>query len=137
MSSMIRVETKVKAEVARVWDAFTKPEHIMNWNFASDDWHCPAAVSEFVPGGQFTYTMAAKDGSFSFDLPGTFDEIVLNQSIQYHLGDGRKVRVRFEEQDELTHVVEEFEPESMNPPEMQQAGWQAILNNFKAYVESN
>jgi uncharacterized protein YndB with AHSA1/START domain len=137
MSTFIRVETTVNREVNQVWQAFTQPEHIMNWNFASGDWHCPAAQSDFVVGGNFTYTMAAKDGSFSFDLPGTFDEIVEHTRIAYHLGDGRKVNVQFEEKDGKTSIVEEFEPESMNPHEMQQAGWQAILNNFKAYVESN
>jgi uncharacterized protein YndB with AHSA1/START domain len=137
MSHFIQIEVTIGADVAKVWDAFTKPAHIMNWNFASEDWHCPAAVSDFVVGGNFSYTMAAKDGSFSFDLPGTFDAIVEHQSIAYHLGDGRKVDVQFQAQNGSTTIVEKFEPESMNPPEMQQAGWQAILNNFKAYVESN
>ena len=137
MSHYIRVETTIAKDVKQVWQAFTNPDHIMNWNFASEDWHCPAAKSDFVQGGQFAYTMAAKDGSFSFILPGTFDEIVEYKSIKYHLDDGRNVIVRFEDQNGTTHVVEDFEPESMNAHELQQAGWQAILTNFKTYVESN
>lgn len=136
MSQTIQVETVVKQEIRTVWDAFTQPAHIVNWNFASEDWHCPAAQSDFVPGGKFTYTMAAKDGSFSFDFLGTFLEIKEREFFTYQIADGRHVEVRFAEIDGGTQIVENFEPESMNPPEMQQAGWQSILNQFKAYVES-
>jgi hypothetical protein len=33
-------------------------------------------------------------------------------------------------------VVETFEAESENSVELQRQGWQAILDNFKKYVES-
>jgi hypothetical protein len=33
--------------------------------------------------------------------------------------------------------VETFEAESTNSIDMQRGGWQAILNNFKKYVEAN
>jgi hypothetical protein len=33
-------------------------------------------------------------------------------------------------------VIESFEAETENTEELQQMGWQAILNNFKKYTES-
>jgi uncharacterized protein YndB with AHSA1/START domain len=68
----------------------------VNWNFASDDWHSPEASNDFQVGGKFVYTMAAKDGSFSFDFSGKFTEITLQKTISYLLDDGRKVDITFE-----------------------------------------
>lgn len=133
----IRITAFVKAPVEVVWQYFTEPEHIMQWNQASADWHCPKASSDLVIGGRFSYTMAAKDGSFSFDLCGIFTEIIENKSLSYILEDGRKVFVNFESVDEDTEIIEIFEPETQNPIEMQEKGWQAILDCFKYYVEAN
>ena len=41
----------------------------------------------------------------------------------------------FVSQGQDTIVTEKFEVEENNELEMQQAGWQAILNNFKEYCE--
>lgn len=131
----ITVETTIAATAQKVWACFTQPEHIMKWNFAIDTWHCPQANNTLIPGGAFSYTMAAKDGSFSFDLTGTFDEVKPNSELNYTLSDGRKVQVHFAETNGQTLVTQTFEPESMNSHELQQQGWQAILNNFKGYVE--
>ncbi len=79
--------------------------------------------------------MASKDGSMSFDFLGTYTNIISEKTIEITLGDGRKVRVNFSETPEGVHVVEEFEPENQNPEEMQQAGWQLILDNFKKYAQ--
>gem|GEM_PF-6351553 len=35
-----------------------------------------------------------------------------------------------------TKVTTVFDAEKMNPVEMQQSGWQSILDNFKKYVET-
>ena len=133
----IRVETLVNADLKKVWEYFTTPEHVMNWNFASSDWHCPAASNNLVTGGSFSYTMAAKDGSFSFDFAGVYDEVIEKEQFTYSMADGRQVQVIFEEQDGGVLVIEIFDPESENPVEMQQAGWQMILDNFRKYTESN
>lgn len=132
---MITVTTDIQAPLPVVWARWTKPEHVIHWNFASSDWHCPTAESDFRPGGDFHYTMAARDGSFSFVLSGTFDEIVHETGISLHLEDGRRVETRFETVDGKTRVTESFEPETMNPEDMQRQGWQAILDNFQAYAE--
>ncbi len=132
----ITIETTINAPIAQVWEKWTSPEHVQHWNFASPDWHCPKATSDLTVGGEFHYEMAAKDGSFSFDFWGTFQEIENQKSLAIIIGDGRKMFVTFETTEAGTKVTEQFEPENQNPPEMQQAGWQMILDNFKSYAES-
>jgi uncharacterized protein YndB with AHSA1/START domain len=130
----ITIENRIQAPVEWVWKCFTEPEHIIHWNNASDDWHTPKAMNDLKPGGRFCYTMAARDGSVQFDFEGTYSEVRQHEVIEYILDDGRKVQVRFTAENSQVHVVETFEAETMHPPEMQREGWQAILNNFKAYV---
>ncbi len=125
------------APISKVWQYWTLPEHIMNWNFAGSDWHCPSATNNLVVGGEFHYLMAAKDGSFSFDFWGTYQNIEFEKSIDILLGDGRKMAVYFEVIPEGTIVTETFEPETENSPELQKTGWQSILDNFKKYLELN
>jgi uncharacterized protein YndB with AHSA1/START domain len=108
----------------------------MKWNFASEDWHCPKADNNLVPGGEFHYLMAAKDGSFSFDFWGTYIKIEMEKFIEIILGDGRKMSVSFEVMGQATTVTEIFEPEEENALELQKAGWQAILDNFRKHAES-
>lgn len=133
--SIITVTATVNAPVDKVWESWTKPEHITKWNSASDDWHTPTADNDLRKGGQFKSRMEAKDGSMGFDFWGIYDEIVPNKLISSTLGDGRKLDVTFTAVDNITHVTETFVAESENPLEMQQQGWQAILDNFKSYTE--
>ncbi len=134
-SITISIQVSVNAPVSLVWDCWTKDEHIVNWNFAGHDWHCPKAVTDLKEGGKFNWTMAAKDESFTFDFEGEFTKISAPDTLEYTLLDGRKVKLKFSLVNSSTLVQEEFEAESENPVEMQQQGWQMILNNFKAYVE--
>lgn len=134
--SIITVNALVNASLETVWDSWTNPKHIVNWNFASDDWHAPAAKNDLSIGGAFAYTMAAKDGSFSFDFTGKFTEITPNKSISYLLDDDRKVDITFELFEGQVMVIESFEAETQNPEDLQKTGWQAILDNFKKYTES-
>lgn len=64
----ITVSTTVNAPIATVWNAWTAPEHITQWCHASDDWHAPHAENDLRVDGKFLTTMAAKDGSVSFDF---------------------------------------------------------------------
>ena len=132
----LTVQTTINAPISKVWDSFTLPENVKNWNFASPDWYCPSAENNLVAGGEFHYTMAAKDGSFSFDFWGTFNAIEKEKLLDITLGDGRKMAVTFQEVNATTIVTENFEAETVNPVEMQQAGWQAILDNFQKYTEA-
>lgn len=133
----ITVETTVKAPVEKVWKYWSEPQHVTKWCQASDDWHCPAAENDLRVDGKFKTTMAAKDGSFSFDFGGVYTAVQQNKLMEYTLEDGRKVKISFSGNGNETKVVETFDPESMNPVEMQKAGWQAILDSFKKYTENN
>jgi uncharacterized protein YndB with AHSA1/START domain len=136
-NSAITVECTINAPVEKVWEFWSKPEHITKWCNASDDWHAPYADNDLRADGKFKTTMAAKDGSFSFDFGGVYTNVKEYSLIEYTMDDGRKVKVDFIRQDNATRVVETFEPETTNPIEMQQGGWQAILDNFKKYAEAN
>lgn len=131
----ITVSAFVIRPVAQVWNSWTDPAHITKWNAASDDWHCPKASNDLRTGGQFSATMAARDGSFSFDFGGVYDDVQPHKRIAYTMADGRTCEVTFADQDGGTLVTESFDAEDQNPVEMQRAGWQAILDRFKAYVE--
>lgn len=133
----IVVTAKVKAPVDRVWDFWTKAQHITQWNYASDDWHSPTAENDLREKGKFSYRMEAKDGSAGFDFEGFYDKIKLHRHISYTIEDGRRVDIKFQEDENSTVVEEAFEADQDYPLEMQQQGWQAILDNFKAYVEKN
>lgn len=133
----ITIEATVNAPVEKVWQYWTEPQHIMQWNQASPDWHCPRSENDVRPGGTFSSTMAAKDGSFSFDFGGTHDAVEENKLISSTMGDGRSWEVNFIPEGNGTKVVETFEMESQNPEEMQRGGWQAILDSFKSHVENN
>src|SRR5437879_2044772 len=132
----ITVEATVKVPVEKAWKLWTGSEHITHWNFASDDWHSPKAENDLRMGGKFNYRMEAKDGSFGFDFGGVYDEIKTNELIKYTIGDGRKATITFSGNGNETRITETFEAENVNTIEMQQGGWQAILNNFKKYAEA-
>jgi uncharacterized protein YndB with AHSA1/START domain len=136
-NTAITVQVTVNAPVEKVWEFWGNPEHITKWCHASDDWHAPYADNDLQTGGKFKTTMAAKDGSFSFDFGGVYSNVKEYSLIEYGLEDGRKVKIGFVSQDGATIVTETFDPESINPIEMQRGGWQAILDNFKNYTEAN
>lgn len=131
----VTVEATVNAPVEKVWKYWSEPDHIKKWAFASDDWHAPKAENDLRKDGTFTTTMAAKDGSFSFEFGGVYTDVQTNKLIEYVLGDGRMVKVTFSGSGNVTKVVESFDLENENSEEMQRAGWQAILDNFKKYTE--
>lgn len=133
----ITVIATITAPIDKVWNYWTLPEHITQWYFASDDWHAPGAENDFQVGGKFTTRMEAKDGSFGFDFNGIYDEIKTKELISYTMEDGRKASILFSENGNETIVTETFEAENENPIDMQRAGWQAILDNFKKYVETH
>lgn len=131
----ITVKATINAPVEKVWSAWSNPEDIKQWCAASPDWHAPKAENDLRAGGAFSTRMEAKDGSFGFDFGGIYDEVVTNELIVYTMADTRKVIVHFKSNGDTTYVVETFEAETQNPVDMQQAGWQAILDNFKKHVE--
>jgi uncharacterized protein YndB with AHSA1/START domain len=135
-SIKITVKTTVNAPIEKVWKFWTEPNHIKKWNNASSDWHTTLAENDLRIGGKFLSRMEAKDGSFGFDFYGVYDDVVLNKLISYTLGDERKVQITFQGHDNVTEVTETFDAEGENSVDLQQQGWQAILDNFKKYTES-
>lgn len=133
----ISVESTINAPIEKVWQFWSSTEHIKNWTFASSDWHVPAAENDLRKDGKFKTTMAAKDGSFGFDFEGFYTAVETHKLIAYTLNDGRTVTVTFDGDDKQTKVIETFDPETQNSIEMQQNGWQSILDNFKKYTEDN
>ncbi len=132
----ITVSVTVNTSADRAWELFTDPSSITQWNFASEDWHCPSAQNELRAGGSFSYRMDARDGSFGFDFAGTFVEFVPPTRLRYSLGEEREVVVLFTEQGAATVVSQTFTPEPTHSLEQQQSGWQAILDNYKAHVHA-
>lgn len=133
----LTVTTEINKPIREVWNYFNNPEHITQWNFAHESWECPSAKNNLTIDGKLEVRMQAKDGSFGFDFVGIYDEVIENDLIRYHMEDGRKVEILFEQLSaDKTKVTENFDPENENPLEMQHQGWQAILDNFKKYSES-
>ena len=132
----ITVKTSVQGDIDKVWNYWTKPEHITNWNFASDEWCCPSAKNDLKANGTFSWRMEAKDGSMGFDFEGTYEKIVDKELISYKMADGRKVEIEFTQNGNEIQISETFDAEGTNSVEQQRTGWQAILENFKKYTES-
>ncbi len=131
----IDLEAKARAPLDKVWSAWTDPEAIKEWNFATEDWCCPKSEVDLRVGGKMTSRMEAKDGSMGFDFTATFTRVDAPRALSYELDDGRAVEVTFEERDGVVLIREGFDAETENDVEMQRAGWQAILDNFVRYLE--
>lgn len=132
----ITVQTTVPVALDEVWKFWTEPEHIVHWNFASKDWHCPKAENDLKPNGKFSWRMEAKDSSMGFDYSGVYEQVIPNEKIIKKLDDGRLVEIDFSETENGAKIIESFEVEDQNSIELQKTGWQAILDNFKAYAMS-
>lgn len=135
MAKKITVEVDVQGSPEKVWRVWTEPEHIRAWAFASDDWECPYAENDVKVGGRFVTRMSSKDKANSFDIPGVYTAVEEYTHMAYTMEGGRTVDVTFTPIEGGVRVTEIFEMEDENPEEMQRAGWQAILNNFKKHAE--
>lgn len=136
MEHPITVEVTVKRPLAEVWRRYADPADVTQWNQASPDWHCPEARTDLRGGGSFSWRMAARDGSASFDFAGSYSAVREHEFIEAVLGDGRALRLEFSALPEGTRVVESFEAEGENSRELQRQGWLAILESFKRHCES-
>lgn len=134
-SEKITVQARVAAPVATCWSYWTEPAHIIHWNFASPDWHCPQATNDLRVGGKYWTRMEARDGSFGFDFEATYDDVINHERIRYTMPDGRQADTTFVEEDGATQITTVFDAESVHSIEHQREGWQAILDNFRSYAE--
>jgi len=137
MSTKLTVHATINANRKKVWDYYTKPEHITKWNFADPSWHCPSAENDMRIGGKYKARMEAKDGSFGFDFEAVYTKLDEGDRFTYVMGDGREASVDFLDMGPKTDMIVKFDAETENPIEMQKGGWQSILDNFKKYTEAN
>ncbi len=136
-TTKITIQADVSADNKKAWNYYTQPQYITKWNFATDDWQCPTASNDLRVGGKYTARMEAKDGSFGFDFEAVYNEIVEGKKFIYTMQDGRQVTVNFKNSGDKTKVTVTFDAETENPIDLQRNGWQAILDNYKKYTESN
>lgn len=136
MKQIITIKTTIQQSLDTIWKLWTEPAHIKNWNHASDDWHTTDSTNDLQTGGKFSSIMAAKDGSVSFDFCGTYDAVIIQKELKITLSDDRKMEVHFSGDENSSQVIEIFEAETENSLELQKSGWQAILDNFKKYAET-
>jgi uncharacterized protein YndB with AHSA1/START domain len=134
---LITVSTTIKNSIEKVWEYFTNPTHIINWYFAHPSWHCPKASNDVTLNGTFNFRMEARDESEGFDFEGIYSLVEMHKQINYGLADGRQVQILFTQNENSVTITENFDPETENTLELQQGGWQAILNHFKNYVEKH
>jgi len=135
-TTKIKVEVLVEAPLAKAWEYWISPDHIVKWYAASDDWHTPRAINDVNVGGGFSFRMEARNKGTGFDFQGSYTFVSPRERLHFILGDGRHVDVRFLPEGNKVRVVEEFETETANSTELQRAGWQAILGSFKKHVET-
>ena len=138
MPKKITVSTIVNISLSEARSKRNTPTDIMVRNHAGDDRHCPTASNELKVGGRLSATMAAKDWSFSFDFSWEYIYIEDQSLIQYIMdwNDRRMVLVNFDAIDaNSTEITEVFDIENENSEELQKTWRQAILDNFKKYVE--
>lgn len=130
----ITVEADVAASPETCWKSWTSPEHVMEWNSASPEWHTPSCTIDLRVGGRQVSRMEARDGTAGFDFAATFTAVDPPRRLAFKLDDDREVTVQFTPKGDGTHVHETFDAETENDPEMQRVGWQAILDHFARYT---
>lgn len=132
----ITVETSLQVPVHQVWESWTNPKHIKQWNFASNEWKCTKVVQQLEPEGEFSFTMEAKDGHEKFDFAGVYEIVIPKEELSYLLNDDRQGNVLFSQDGNETYVTVTIDAEDENSLEQQEEGWQNILANFKKHTET-
>lgn len=85
-ANRIIISARINAGSNKVWDFYTGPEHIINWNFADPSWHCPSASNDLRIGGRYIARMEARDGSYGFDFDAVYTQIEPGKSFTYEFG---------------------------------------------------
>lgn len=129
----ITIRAVLPMDQDKVWEYYTEPKHITQWNFAHPSWHCPSASNDLRVGGKYYARMEARDGSAGFDFEAIYEEITIGRFFRYGMS-GREVTVDFKPHPEGTEIILSFDPENENPIDLQRQGWQAIMDNFKSFA---
>jgi uncharacterized protein YndB with AHSA1/START domain len=132
--TILTAETEISAPIAKAWELWNNPQDIKQWNTPGPEWHTTHAENDLRPGGRFLYVMEMKDGSFSFNFQGIYDEVKPYELIRYTLDDGRKSTIAFTDSSPVK-LIENFEPDGNEPLVMQREFCKAVLDKFARYVE--
>lgn len=130
----VTASTVINAPIEKVWEIWTTPEHIRQWNNFSDDWETTYAENDVCPGGKLLFKMGLKDGSLRFDHAGIYDEVIPYRLLRYTTNDGRGAEITFSGSNPVT-LIEVFETDASFSAEEQRQFCQAIHDRFKEYVE--
>jgi len=105
----------LNASVDLVWEAFTNPEHVVNW-WGPNGFTNTIYTMDLRPGGLWELVMHGPDGT-DYKNKSIYKEIVVNKRIVFnHFNPDFTTTIEFEEQGEQTHLrwhmlfnsVEEF-----------------------------
>lgn len=133
---MITVQNTINSDVEKVWELWTSPKHIQNWNYAFEEWCTPYAENDLRENGKFKYVMERKDKSEGFDFDGEYIRVEKFRLLEYKLSDGRIGSVHFEVFENKVKITEVFEPNKQDSESMQKNWCQNVIDNFKKYAES-
>lgn len=133
---MITVQNTINTSIEKVWDFWTLPEHIQNWNIAIDGWYTTTVENDLKVGGKFKYKMVQKDTSISFDFEGLYTKIESLSVIEYKLLDNRIGKVIFEKNENQVKIIEDFESVKADSESLQEEWCQTVIDNFKKYAEA-
>src|SRR6187431_1294054 len=122
MNNQVTVTATIDADRKKVWDYYTNPEHITQWNFADPSWHCPEAENDLRVGGKYRARMEAKDGSFGFDFEAIYSEVEPGKKLAYEMPDGRQADLVLKPINGDTEAIVTFDAETENPVEFQKGG---------------
>lgn len=75
------LEREIDVSVALVWEAWTVPEHLMQW-FTPKPWETVACEIDLRPGGHFKTAMRSPEGQ-EFPNQGCFLEVVPQQRLAW------------------------------------------------------
>jgi uncharacterized protein YndB with AHSA1/START domain len=126
-----------------VWEAWTKPEHIIQW-WSPPGMKITVVQYEFKVGGKWKYTAPMPDGS-EFISEGVYQEIIVPEKIVTSanfkpMTEGVTINVMFEEKGHMTeftfsviHPTEEYcrQQEKMGFYN----GWGSALNRLEKTLE--
>jgi uncharacterized protein YndB with AHSA1/START domain len=118
-----------------VFDAFTKPEHLVHWHHAGEGWKTPFAETDPRAGGKLRIGYGSPDGKEDFVLEGTYREVRAPERIVY-VFDGRPVTVTFDDVGGKTKVTLEVTMETENHEDLQRTGWTEHVDNLAAYLRT-
>jgi uncharacterized protein YndB with AHSA1/START domain len=115
----LKISETLDAPVELVWEAWSRPQHIINW-WGPNRFTNSFQKMEFRPGGEWNFTMHGADGT-DFKNKSVFREIVPLRKIVYEHLTGPK----FIGTAEFTNMGQQT-----------RIDWQLLFRNVEEYVQT-